>query len=148
MPCTAHIIDLFLEDIGKQEWADELFTWAKGIVKFIKAHHKSLAVFRSKSQLELKQAGAISHCLQTLHATTFECSSSLALMQLQHALAPISMHSSALWSARMHWRRLWCLRSSKPGYVLAIRVSRAPLCQLMQRCHAELKLLCPIQTWS
>ena len=65
MRCTAHILDLFLEDIGKQDWAGELFAWAKEIVKFIKAHHKSLAIFRSKSQLELKQAGATSDGLQT-----------------------------------------------------------------------------------
>ena len=140
MPCTAHIIDLFLEDIGKQEWAGELFTWAKGIVKFIKAHHKSLAIFRNKSQLELTQAGD-PDCLQSLPATTIMCSSSFALMQLQHALAPIFMHLSAWWCAKMHWRRLWCLQSLKTGYVLAIKVSDALLCQLMQRSHAELKAI-------
>ena len=59
------MIDLFLGDIGGQDWAGDLFAWAKGIVKFIKAHHKSLAIFRSKSQFELKQAGATSDCLQT-----------------------------------------------------------------------------------
>lgn len=57
MPCTAHVVDLFLEDVGKKEWAHELFDWAKIIVKFIKGHHKSLAIFRSKSRVDLKQAG-------------------------------------------------------------------------------------------
>ena len=48
----------FLEDVGKQEWASDLFTWARHFVKFIKAHHKSLAIFRAKSKLELKQSCA------------------------------------------------------------------------------------------
>ena len=53
-------MDLFFEDIGKQHWAAELFAWAKSIIKFFRAHHKSLAIFRTKSQLALKQPDATS----------------------------------------------------------------------------------------
>ena len=60
MPCTAHVMDLFLEDIGKQDWAKELFAWANSIIKFFRAHHKPLAIFRTKSRLELVQPGATS----------------------------------------------------------------------------------------
>ncbi len=62
MPCTAHVLDLFLEDVGKQDFASDLFDWARQIVKFIRAHHKPLAIFRSKSKLELKQSCATNAC--------------------------------------------------------------------------------------
>ena len=60
MPCTAHVMDLFLDDVGKQDWANELFAWANSTIKFIRAHHKPLAIFHTKSRLELKQPGATS----------------------------------------------------------------------------------------
>ena len=58
MPCTAHVLDLFLEDIGKQEWAKDPFRWAQQIVKFIRGRGKPLAIFRAKSKLELKSSCA------------------------------------------------------------------------------------------
>eukprot|EP00891_Asterochloris_glomerata_P001746 jgi/Astpho2/1746/fgenesh1_pg.00032_%23_73_t len=49
MPYTSHVLDLFLEDVGRQKWADELFALAKQIAKFIYAQHKSPAIFPAKS---------------------------------------------------------------------------------------------------
>jgi hypothetical protein len=46
MPCTAHIIDLFLEDLGKLEPIKDIIADAKAVVKFITNHHFSLALFR------------------------------------------------------------------------------------------------------
>ena len=75
MPYTSHVLDLFLEDVGRQKWADELFALAKQIAKFIYAQHKSPAIFPAKSQLALKQSGA-THCH---HAP---CLSFVAVLQL------------------------------------------------------------------
>lgn len=96
MPCTAHVVDLFLADIGRQEWAAELFDWAKQIGKFIKSHHKSLAIFRSKSDLELVQPGERLRVSATMMLTTILLTT---MLQLRHALAPTSMHWNALWYA-------------------------------------------------
>ena len=54
-------MDLFPEDVGKQDWARELFAWATSIIKFFRAHHKSLAIFRTKSRLDLTQPGWTSY---------------------------------------------------------------------------------------
>jgi hypothetical protein len=52
-PCTAHCLDLLLEDIGKLAWAKDLLREGKDIVQFIMNHHKSLAIFREHSTMEL-----------------------------------------------------------------------------------------------
>jgi hypothetical protein len=56
-PCTAHIIDLYLEDIGKLEWAAKRIKEAKAIVKLVTLHHAPHAIFRSKATLELVKPG-------------------------------------------------------------------------------------------
>ena len=45
-PCTAHCLDLALEDIGKLRWTSNIITEGRAVVKFITNHHKSLAIFR------------------------------------------------------------------------------------------------------
>ena len=62
------MLNLFLEDIGKQCWADEVFAWAKPIIRFIRSHQESLAIFGAKSQLDLKQPG-----VKSCHSTPFLC---------------------------------------------------------------------------
>jgi hypothetical protein len=52
-PCTAHCLDLLLEDIGSLAWAKDTLKEAKGLVHFLTNHHKSLAIFRTHSELEL-----------------------------------------------------------------------------------------------
>jgi hypothetical protein len=64
-PCTAHCLDLLLEDIGSLAWAKDVITSAKGLVHFITNHHKSLAVFRNHSDLELLKPA------ETRFATSF-----------------------------------------------------------------------------
>jgi selenocysteine lyase/cysteine desulfurase len=56
-PCTAHCLDLLLEDIGKLPWAKDLLREGKDIVQFVMNHHKSLAIFRQHSTLELLRPG-------------------------------------------------------------------------------------------
>ena len=52
-PCSAHCLDLLLEDIGKLQWASPVISKAHGIVKFITNHQASLAHFRKRSTIEL-----------------------------------------------------------------------------------------------
>jgi hypothetical protein len=52
-PCTPHCLDLLLEDVGKLPWAVEVVAEAKAVVQFITNHHRSQALFRGKSALDL-----------------------------------------------------------------------------------------------
>ena len=56
-PCSAHCIDLLLEDIGKLPWSSETIHKGHNIVKFIANHQKSLAIFREHSTVELLRPG-------------------------------------------------------------------------------------------
>jgi hypothetical protein len=53
IPCTPHCLDLLLEDMGKLDWVSSVIAEARTALKFITNHHKSLALFRSLSKLEL-----------------------------------------------------------------------------------------------
>jgi hypothetical protein len=53
IPCTPHCLDLLLEDMGKLDWVSSVIAEARTTLKFITNHHKSLALFRSLSKLEL-----------------------------------------------------------------------------------------------
>lgn len=57
-PCTAHCLDLLLEDVGKLAWAAPIISDGHRIVKFVTNHQASLAHFRKKSTLELLKPGA------------------------------------------------------------------------------------------
>jgi hypothetical protein len=56
-PCTPHCLDLLLEDVGKLPWAAEVVVEGKVVVKFITNHHRSQALFRGKSTLDLLKPG-------------------------------------------------------------------------------------------
>jgi hypothetical protein len=45
-PCTAHCMDLLLEDIGKLDYMSELVKPAVMLIRFINNHSSSLAIFR------------------------------------------------------------------------------------------------------
>lgn len=49
-PCTAHVLDLFLEDMGKMDFVSNRLEEAKKVVHFITNHHMSLALFRQHSR--------------------------------------------------------------------------------------------------
>lgn len=55
--CGTHGLDLFLEDVEELEWAKELIKEARELVKFVNNHHKSVAIFRDHSDLELLRPG-------------------------------------------------------------------------------------------
>ena len=56
--CAAHSIDLLLEDFYKKNaWVSETVDAVRLIVKFIRNHHKPLALFRDRSRLELLKPG-------------------------------------------------------------------------------------------
>jgi len=57
-PCTAHCLDLLLEDIGKLAWTAPIISDEHRIVKFITNHQSPLAHFRKKSTTELLKPGA------------------------------------------------------------------------------------------
>ena len=46
-----------MEDIGKLTWTSNVIVEARGVVKFITNHHKSLAIHRQHCQLELLKPG-------------------------------------------------------------------------------------------
>ena len=52
-PCTAHILNLVLRDMGKLSWIGPIVNDGKDIVKFIRTHHFALALFRRFSKVEL-----------------------------------------------------------------------------------------------
>jgi len=56
-PCTAHCLDLLLEDIGKLPWAASTIETGHKIVKFITNHQGALAKFRTHSKVELLKPG-------------------------------------------------------------------------------------------
>jgi len=64
-PCTSHCLDLLLEDMAKLDWVSSVIAEARTTLKFITNHHKSLALFRSLSKLELLKPG------ETRFATNF-----------------------------------------------------------------------------
>jgi hypothetical protein len=64
-PCTPHCLDLLFEDMGKLDWVSFVIAKARTALKFITNHHKSLALFRSLSKLELLKPG------ETRFATNF-----------------------------------------------------------------------------
>jgi len=67
-PCTPHCLDLLLEDVGKLPWATEVVVEAKAVVKFITNHHRSYALFRGKSALDLLKPGDTCFATNFTHA--------------------------------------------------------------------------------
>ena len=47
--CAAHALDLFLEDVGKTEWAQPTLKDAKTLVKFITTHEMAYAAYMRKA---------------------------------------------------------------------------------------------------
>ena len=56
-PCTAHCLDLLLEDIGKLQWVGSVIDQGHNVVKFLTNHQQALAYFRSHASLELLKPG-------------------------------------------------------------------------------------------
>lgn len=52
-PCVAHVVDLYLEDVGRLEAVASLIENGKDVCKFICNHQQSRAIFQSFSPLEL-----------------------------------------------------------------------------------------------
>ena len=71
-PCAAHCLDLLLEDLSKIEWIKKQFKEGREIVHFVTCHHKSLAIFRKHSDLQLLKPNDTRFC------TEFVCLSRLA----------------------------------------------------------------------
>ena len=63
-PCTAHCLDLLLEDLAKIDWIKANFQEGRDIVHFITAHHKSLAIFRSHSHVQLRKPNDTRFCTE------------------------------------------------------------------------------------
>lgn len=57
--CTAHCLDLLLEDIGKRQWASHAIALGKDLVKYMNNHHAAHALFRLVSaEVTAKQRAA------------------------------------------------------------------------------------------
>lgn len=94
--CTAHTLDLMLEDICKLPWAKRIRDEAMAIVHFITNHHKSLALYRAQSKrhsgdLQLKKPGEHACTLQLQALQSSICSIWHADMS---AIQLCFMHSS------------------------------------------------------
>jgi hypothetical protein len=63
-PCTAHCLDLLLEDLVKPDWIKTNFQEGRDIVNFMSSHHKSLAIFRSHSSLQLLKPNNTRFCTE------------------------------------------------------------------------------------
>lgn len=51
--CTAHVVDLAFEDVGKVEWVRELVREGHAVVNYVLGHEKPQAVFRKYSEHQL-----------------------------------------------------------------------------------------------
>ena len=49
-PCTAHCLDLLLEDIGNLPWVAPAVKQAKDVVKYVTNHQQVLALYRCARQ--------------------------------------------------------------------------------------------------
>lgn len=77
-PCTAHCLDLLLEDLTKIDWIRSSFHEGRDIVKFIAGHHFSLALFRQHSTLELLKPNNTRFCTEFVsHSRLIEVKESL-----------------------------------------------------------------------
>ncbi|GBG78477.1 hypothetical protein CBR_g26507 [Chara braunii] len=54
VPCAAHTLSLLLKDISKLSWVSKIVKRAKMMVKFIKNHHRTVALFSACSFEEKK----------------------------------------------------------------------------------------------
>lgn len=59
--CASHVLDLLLEDIGKQTWAAGPIRKARKLVKFITNHHMAQALYRKHNSLQLLKPGMRQH---------------------------------------------------------------------------------------
>lgn len=56
-PCTAHCLDLLLEDISRLQWVGAVIDQGHEVVKFLTNHQQALAYYRSHASLELLKPG-------------------------------------------------------------------------------------------
>ena len=63
-PCTAHCLDLLLEDLAKLDWIKTNCRKGRDIVNFISLHHKSLALYRTHSYLQLLKPNDTRFCTE------------------------------------------------------------------------------------
>ena len=74
LPCCAHVCDLLLEDIGKLPYFESTVLEGRGIVKFIRNHHKALGLYRKhaaaggKKKELLKPGKSCQHAAWGAHA--------------------------------------------------------------------------------
>jgi hypothetical protein len=77
-PCTAHCLDLLLEDLAKLDWIKTNFKEGRDVVNFISLHHKSLAIFRSHSDLQLLKPNDTRFCTEFIsHSRLLQVKDSL-----------------------------------------------------------------------
>lgn len=77
-PCAAHCLDLLLEDLQKIDWIKKHFKEGRETVNFITSHHKSLALFRQHSQLQLLKPNDTRFCTEFVsHSRLLEVKDSL-----------------------------------------------------------------------
>ena len=76
--CSAHCLDLLLEDIGKQTWASAVIQRGHDVVKFMTTHQGAHSYFRSHSNLELLKPVATRFASNfTMLQRLYECKNGL-----------------------------------------------------------------------
>jgi hypothetical protein len=55
-PCAAHLLDLWMEDVGKLQPMKELMEQANDLVRFVANHQKTLSLLREQTELRLKKS--------------------------------------------------------------------------------------------
>ena len=107
-PCTAHCLDLLLEDIGKLDWVASIIKQARDLVKFVTNHQTSLAISRSYSKLELLKPGKRScmYCWSCCHAGGC-CNDICMPMQARHALQLSSYNWPGSFKCKLLSSRWW-----------------------------------------
>ena len=90
--CTAHALDLLLEDICKLPWAKELKEEAMSIIHFITNHHKSLALFRSLAKQHANDKQLRKPGMQQLPKSAARCCALLKHCSSTAACAAAAMY--------------------------------------------------------
>ncbi len=55
-PCTAHVLDCWMEDVGKRPAMKELMEEANRLVNFVSNHQKTLSLLKEQTQYKLKKS--------------------------------------------------------------------------------------------
>ena len=108
VPCTAHCLDLLLEDIGKMEFAAGPIAKCKEVVNYIRNHQWSHALLRSKAHAK-DDKGNLVGCGKEIVLPGVGICVAYDAMQLEVAIIAMQIHPLSL-SPHTHIHQQFVIR--------------------------------------